>query len=139
MRRMAERGIAQAACSTTMELETACNAGIKDVLLAYPVVARTPRAFVKSRIVIATREFPCWLKIPRKWGVGKSQIGIFIDLNPGMNRTGVEQDHIAEILDIVRAIAAAGLNFAGFIITTATSTTKISLSASAKRIAATTD
>ena len=38
MRRMAERGVVQAKCSTTVELATACAAGMKDVLLAYPVV-----------------------------------------------------------------------------------------------------
>jgi D-serine deaminase-like pyridoxal phosphate-dependent protein len=38
MRRMAERGVAQAKCSTSLELATACEAGIGDVLLAYPVV-----------------------------------------------------------------------------------------------------
>ena len=38
MRRMAELGVAQAKCSTTVELATACGAGMKDVLLAYPVV-----------------------------------------------------------------------------------------------------
>ena len=37
MRRIREAGVAQAKCSTTLELETACEEGFADVLLAYPV------------------------------------------------------------------------------------------------------
>ncbi len=114
MRRLAERGIAQAKCSTTLELETACNAGIKDVLLAYPMVganaARVREIADRHRdarisvLVENPAQVVAWAKSP---------IGIFIDLNPGMNRTGVEQDHLTEILEIVRAIAATGLEFRG--------------------------
>jgi D-serine deaminase-like pyridoxal phosphate-dependent protein len=42
-----------------------------------------------------------------------SKVGIFVDINPGMNRTGIDQNHAAEIVALVRAIAAAGLEFRG--------------------------
>src|SRR5277367_1492878 len=38
MRRMVEQGIVQAKCSTTVELASACAVGIRDVLVAYPMV-----------------------------------------------------------------------------------------------------
>jgi D-serine deaminase-like pyridoxal phosphate-dependent protein len=42
-----------------------------------------------------------------------SRLGIFIDINPGMNRTGIAQDHIEEISLLVSIIGAGGLEFRG--------------------------
>src|SRR4029077_195243 len=42
-----------------------------------------------------------------------SRIGIFLDINPGMNRTGVEQTHASEIVTLASVIADAGLEFRG--------------------------
>jgi D-serine deaminase-like pyridoxal phosphate-dependent protein len=114
MRRMAERGVAQAKCSTSLELATACEAGIGDVLLAYPVVganaarvreiAERHRGARISVLVENPAQVAAWQN---------ARIGIFIDVNPGMNRTGIEQDCIDGILAIARATEAAGLEFRG--------------------------
>jgi D-serine deaminase-like pyridoxal phosphate-dependent protein len=111
---MAERGVAQAKCSTSLELATACEAGIGDVLVAYPVVganaarvreiAERHREARISVLVENPAQVEAWTGAP---------VGIFIDVNPGMNRTGIEQDRIAGILDIVRAAEAARLEFRG--------------------------
>jgi D-serine deaminase-like pyridoxal phosphate-dependent protein len=114
MRRMAERGVAQAKCSTTLELATACAAGFKDVLLAYPVVganAARVRAIADqhrgARISVLVEN-------PAQVAAWKStRIGVFIDVNPGMDRTGIEQDRLSGILDIARAVETAGLEFRG--------------------------
>jgi D-serine deaminase-like pyridoxal phosphate-dependent protein len=118
MRRMAERGVAQAKCSTGLELATACDAGIADVLLAYPVVganAARVRAIADAHpgtrvsvLVENTRQVETW----RSNGSG-ARIGIFIDVNPGMDRTGIEQDRVDGIIEIARAANAAGLEFRG--------------------------
>ena len=42
-----------------------------------------------------------------------ARVGIFIDVNPGMDRTGIEQERVEGIIEIARAIAAAGLEFRG--------------------------
>src|SRR6202041_230130 len=42
-----------------------------------------------------------------------SRLGVFIDINPGMNRTGLVQSHGEEIVRLVRAIATSGLEFRG--------------------------
>ena len=114
MRRLTERGIAQAKCSTTVELATACAAGIKDVLLAYPVVganaARVRELAEENRDVRVS----VLVENIAQTAVWKgSRVGIFIDVNPGMNRTGIEQDRVAEIIGVARAIGAAGLAFRG--------------------------
>ena len=114
MRRMVERGIAQAKCSTTVELVAACAAGMQDVLLAYPVMganaarvaelAEENRGVRVSVLVENSRQASAWKGRP---------VGVFIDVNPGMDRTGMEQDDISAIVTLVREIAAAGVEFRG--------------------------
>ena len=42
-----------------------------------------------------------------------SRVGVFLDINPGMNRTGIEQSHSAEVVRLVGAVGNAGLEFRG--------------------------
>ena len=45
--------------------------------------------------------------------MARSGVGIFIDVNPGGNRTGIEQERIADIVELAREIQRAGLVFRG--------------------------
>lgn len=114
MRRIRELGVMQAKCSTALELETACAAGFTDVLLAYPVtgpaveavrriMARYPATAV-SVLVEDADMLPAWRG---------SRVGIFIDLNPGMNRTGTSPEAAEHVIGLARAIQDAGLRYAG--------------------------
>ncbi len=40
-------------------------------------------------------------------------MGIFLDINPGMNRTGIEQSHVDEAAKLVSTIVGAGVEFRG--------------------------
>lgn len=114
MRRLVERGIAQAKCSTTVELATACAAGIRDVLLAYPVVgANADRVRELAAEHPGVRISVLVENAEQVAGWKGSRVGVFIDVNPGMDRTGIEQDRTAAILEVTRAIHAAGLAFRG--------------------------
>jgi D-serine deaminase-like pyridoxal phosphate-dependent protein len=114
MQRYVAQGIQNFKCSTSLELQTVCEAGAGDVLLAYPVVGANARRvrqlseqFSKTRVsalVENVEQIDAWRG---------STIGLFIDVNPGMNRTGVEQDHIDEIAGLAKAIETAGLEFRG--------------------------
>jgi D-serine deaminase-like pyridoxal phosphate-dependent protein len=114
LRMLVERGIANFKCATTLELLVACQCGATDVLVAYPLMGANARRvreiaeqFPKVHIsVLAENE-----EQVRGWRGGR--VGIFIDINPGMNRTGIEQGQVAEVLALVRAIAANGLEFRG--------------------------
>ena len=114
LRMMAERGVRNFKCATTLELLVACRSSAKDVLVAYPMVganacrvSEIADAFSDLRIsVLAENE-----KQIQQWR-GHS-VGVFLDINPGMNRTGVEQSHGAEIVALVRAVRDAGLEFRG--------------------------
>ena len=114
MRRLVDHGIVNFKCSTTLELSTVCEAGAADVLLAYPMVGanagrlrdlseRFPDVTL-SALVESREHIQMWLG---------SRVGLFIDVNPGMNRTGIEEDRVDEIIGIAQAIEAAGLQFRG--------------------------
>jgi D-serine deaminase-like pyridoxal phosphate-dependent protein len=114
MQRLVERGVTNMKCTTTLELSTACRAGAKDVVVAYPVSASAARRVEEiaaefpsvaiSGLVEQDSQLDLWH--------GK-RIGLFIDINSGMNRTGIEIARSGEILSLVRSILARGLRFRG--------------------------
>lgn len=104
-------GIQQFKCSTTLELRSACEAGAKDVLVAFSMVGANAR-----RVMQLANEYPATrisvlvesLEQAQSW-VG-TKIGVFLDLNSGMNRTGMEAEHTDEMIQIARML---GENFRG--------------------------
>jgi len=114
MHRLVQRGIGQAKCSTTVELSTACAAGFRDVLLAYPVVGGNALRVRELAAQNPQVQISVLAENPAQAAPWQgSRVGIFIDVNPGMDRTGIEQDHIPAILEVAAAIANAGLAFRG--------------------------
>jgi D-serine deaminase-like pyridoxal phosphate-dependent protein len=114
MRALVDRGVRQAKCATTLELETACKVGFSDVLLAYPVtepqagmVRRIAGAYPAVNISVLVED-PAMLAAFRG-----SPVGIFIDLNSGMDRTGMLLDGYGQILALAMEIGAARLRYAG--------------------------
>lgn len=114
MKRLVERGVRQAKVATPLELETACKAGFEDILVAYPMVGpqvdavtAVSRRFPSVR-VSALVEHP---SMAAAWT--GSGVDLFVDLNPGMDRTGAHVYRSDEIEAIVRAIGEARLQFAG--------------------------
>jgi D-serine deaminase-like pyridoxal phosphate-dependent protein len=114
LRILVERGVRNFKCATTLELLVACQSGVKDVLYAYPAMGANAR---RAREI--AEEFP-GVRISvlaesdvqvRQWS--GSRVGIFLDINPGMNRTGIEQSRREQVISLARAIADAGLQFRG--------------------------
>ncbi len=90
LRMLIDRGVTNFKCATTLELVEACRNGAADVLLAYPVMAaNAARArdiaeeFSKVRISVLTEN----KEQVEQWR--GSRVSVFLDLNPGMNRTGI--------------------------------------------------
>jgi D-serine deaminase-like pyridoxal phosphate-dependent protein len=114
VRMLVQRGIRNFKCATTLELLVACQSGAADVLVAYPSVGANAHRvreiaerFPEVRIsVLAENE-----EQVRQWR--GSRVGVFLDINPGMNRSGIEQSHGGEVVALVRAIGAGGLEFCG--------------------------
>ena len=111
MRRLVDRGVVNFKCSTTLELTTACDAGARDVLVAFPMVGASARRLhqiaderpdVRISVLVENEEQAA------NWR--GSRIGMFIDVNPGMNRTGIDQRRIE---DIVRLTGSLGDQYRG--------------------------
>jgi D-serine deaminase-like pyridoxal phosphate-dependent protein len=114
LRMLVARGIRNFKCATTLELLRACENGATDVLLAYPSVGANAlrvreiaAQFPRTRIsVLAENE-----RQIHQWG--GSSVGIFLDINPGMNRTGIDQNDGGSVVHLVSEIAANHLDFRG--------------------------
>lgn len=114
LRALLDRGIHNFKCATTLELLVACRSRARDVLFAYPAVGANAR-----RVREIADQFPD-VRISalaenaaqvEQWR--GSRVGIFLDINPGMDRTGIEQSHSDKIVELVRAIAGLALEFRG--------------------------
>jgi len=109
-----ERGVRNFKCATTLELLVACRSHAEDVLVAYPVTGATARRvreiagqFPNVRIsVLAETEAQV-----QQWA--GSEVGIFVDINPGMNRTGIDQNDSERVESLARTVLKCGLKFQG--------------------------
>lgn len=114
MRAFTDLGVKQFKCATTLEMRTACLAGAADVLVAYSFVGANA-----GRTLQVAGEFPkvrisALVESPEQvenWRGGTA--GLFVDINPGMDRTGIEQDKFDQILAVILAIRRASIEFRG--------------------------
>jgi D-serine deaminase-like pyridoxal phosphate-dependent protein len=93
---------------------TACEAGARDVTVAYPMVgpavarvAEIATAFPAVAISVLVENM-AQIELWRG-----SRVGLFLDVNSGMNRTGIDPQRIEDILCIARKVISAGLRFRG--------------------------
>ncbi len=104
--RLIAAGVSQFKCATTRELAMACASGARDVLMAYPVVGANARRVVE----IATQHPGVAVSVLAE-NAGQaaswmgSQVGVFVDVNPGMDRTGIDAAATEEIIRIARALS----------------------------------
>jgi D-serine deaminase-like pyridoxal phosphate-dependent protein len=114
LRLLVDRGVRTFKCATTLELLTACENGAEDVLFAYPAMGANAR-----RVAQIANQFPT-VRISalaendaqlRQWH--GTRVGIFLDINPGMNRTGIDQGRTEDVISSLRTLAEHGLEFRG--------------------------
>jgi D-serine deaminase-like pyridoxal phosphate-dependent protein len=114
MRRLVARGIKMAKCATTLELVAAIEAGMEDVLVAFPLMGRNATRVREIAAAHPERRISTLVE-----GVDQidewraSAVGVFVDLNPGMDRTGMAEDHFEEVREFIDRIQKAGLRFCG--------------------------
>jgi len=114
MQMLTECGVTKFKCATTLELTTAILAGAKDVLIAYPLtganalrvreIAEVEPDVRISALVESSDQIAIWQG---------TRVSLFVDINPGMNRTGIEQQDLPRILALVKAIQNSGVEFRG--------------------------
>lgn len=113
MRKLALRGVTAVKCATTLELLTACESGATDALLAYSVVGANAERVLAIAAAHPAVKISVLVESPEqaaRWqGTG---IGVFIDVNSGMNRTGIESDHTSAIVSLACSVDQfRGLHF----------------------------
>lgn len=111
MRMLATKGVTQAKCATTLELLVACGAGMRDVLIAFPHTGANARRVAEigranpeiriSTLIESADQIAAWSGTP---------VGLFVDINPGMNRTGVDPKQVEAL---VARIRDSGIIFRG--------------------------
>jgi D-serine deaminase-like pyridoxal phosphate-dependent protein len=114
LRMLIDRGVRHFKCATTLELLQACQAGAIDVLVAYPLMGANARRVGEIKhqhphvrtSVLAESEAQA-----RQWR--GTDVGIFLDINPGMNRTGIEQSSRQYVVELAQAVIQSGLEFRG--------------------------
>lgn len=114
MRMLIEAGVQQFKCATSLELSVACQAGAQDVLVAYPLIganagrvrqiAEQHRSVSISVLVENEAQLAQWRG---------SLVSVFVDVNPGMNRTGIPEDQGDAIVGLAESIVSSGLRFRG--------------------------
>jgi D-serine deaminase-like pyridoxal phosphate-dependent protein len=113
-RRLIAHGVTRMKCATSLELLTACADGATDVLLSFPVMganARRVRQIADQYPDVGISALVESLDQLDVWRGGR--VGVFIDVNPGMNRTGMSQEDEEGILALAHATVDAGLAFLG--------------------------
>lgn len=114
LRMLLDRGVRGFKCATTLELHEACRSGATDVLVAYPVMAANARRV--HEISRQFRDVSISVLVEHEEQITQwrgTDIGIFLDINPGMNRTGIEQSAQKRVLELALATKQAGLEFRG--------------------------
>jgi D-serine deaminase-like pyridoxal phosphate-dependent protein len=114
MRMLVDAGVRQFKCATSLELSVACQAGADDVLVAYPLIganaARVRQIAERQQSVGISVLVEHESQIAQWQG---TSVSLFVDVNPGMNRTGVPEGDTKTILSLAQSIASSGLQFRG--------------------------
>ncbi|MDE3135436.1 MAG: alanine racemase [Acidobacteriota bacterium] len=114
VRELVGRGVGDFKCANTLELLTAASNGARDALVAYPVAganAERVRQIAGNFPAVAVSTLVESPRAVAEWAGGN--VGLFIDVNPGMNRTGIDQERIAEIVELGKLIRRAKIPFRG--------------------------
>src|SRR6516225_5138921 len=92
MRMLVDAGVRQFKCATSLELSVACQAGADDVLVAYPLIganAARVRQIAEQHQSVAISVLVENESQVAQWR--GTSVSVFLDVNPGMNRTGVPE------------------------------------------------
>jgi D-serine deaminase-like pyridoxal phosphate-dependent protein len=114
MARLIANGISNFKCATTLELLTVCETGARDVVVAYPCLGARARRIQQIASIFPDVRISVLLENESDVDVWRgTRVGAFVDVNPGMNRTGIEENHLQEIVSLAQSIQRAGISFRG--------------------------
>ena len=114
MKLMMQQGVKQFKCATSLELLSLCECGAEDVLLAYTalgpnaarvreIASRHPKVAI-SALIENAEDLRAWRG---------SRVGLFLDMNSGMDRTGMPLAGIEKVVRVITSIEECGIPFRG--------------------------
>ena len=117
-----ELGITRHKCATLREAEMLAELGVEDILLAYQVVGPNLAPWVQLVERFPASRFACLVDDPQAlqmlssaFAAAGQRIGVFLDVDPGMHRTGINTDESAlelyEMICTTDAIESRGLHW----------------------------
>jgi D-serine deaminase-like pyridoxal phosphate-dependent protein len=114
MARYLAHGITRFKCATTKELRTLLDINAPDILLSFPVVGATAKrvrdlaaSHPESRVSVLIESA---VHLAAFEGSG---LGVFIDCNPGMDRTGRDPANVEALADLIRDVKISGCEYRG--------------------------
>jgi D-serine deaminase-like pyridoxal phosphate-dependent protein len=121
-RRMIELGITRHKCATLAEAEMLCDAGARDVLVAYQLVGPNVQRFVQLMSRFPATRFAVLIDHPAPLEALAAELerigltcGVFLDVDSGMGRTGIaagdEARQLYEMIGSTPAIRPCGLHW----------------------------
>jgi D-serine deaminase-like pyridoxal phosphate-dependent protein len=114
MARFLVHGITRFKCATTMELRVLLDLGAADVLVSFPVVGATAQRVRSLAAARPASRVSVLIESAEHLGAfAGSGLGVFIDCNPGMDRTGLDPADAGAIAALVRQVTEAKCEFRG--------------------------
>ncbi len=114
MARYLVHGITRFKCATTKELRVLLDLGAPDVLVSFPVVGATAQRLRALALAHPATRISVLAESPAHVDAfDGSGIGIFVDCNPGMDRTGLDPADARAVAALVDRIGRARCEFRG--------------------------
>lgn len=117
---MRDAGIYKFKCATIAEAEMLAMIGVEDVLLAYQPVGPKVNRLLQLSIKFPSTTFSCVVDnlqsaqyLSTVFSEHELSINIYIDINTGMNRSGISTNHalfLYEKIELLRSINVKGLH-----------------------------
>src|SRR5205085_259594 len=105
MKQYMDLGLNQFKCATPLELEMLCKLGAPDALLAFAVMGANARRVRELAANYPNTRVSVLIESPEQLDLWRgSQAGIFIDVNPGMNRSGLMREQRDQLLPLIRSV-----------------------------------
>jgi len=114
-----QHGIKKFKCATLIEVEMVAKNGGEDILLSYPLYGPGICRFFDLKekypnvcfALTVDSENACY-ELIREAEIKKSGLDVFVDIDNGMHRTGIEPKNATELVQLI--LANKSLNFRGF-------------------------
>jgi D-serine deaminase-like pyridoxal phosphate-dependent protein len=114
MKLMMQQEVTQFKCATSLELFSLCECGAEDVLLAYTALG--PNAVRVREIANRYPKVAISALIDDAEGLHAwkgSRVGLFLDMNSGMDRTGMPLDGIDKVIGLITGLEKYDIPFRG--------------------------